>query len=196
MKILVLTVIACFGIVGSVGATECFYAPKPTKEDPEPGVSSQGDCGEIVDDDFLDLEKRHFERLSFSEDGLAWVWVDDKVFYVSRTGKAVRTHFYDNGPDYFEEGLARTILGNKFGYMDGSLTTVIQPKYDFAFPFRNGHAVVCNECRSEPSGEHSVVVGGKWGVIDKKGKVVIPVKFEGDELKSMSEFERLNSDGS
>jgi hypothetical protein len=76
--------------------------------------------------------------------------------------------------------------------MDESLKTAIKPKYDFAFPFCNGYAIVCYQCKPEQNGEHKEVSGGQWGVINKKGKVVIPIKYEKETLINMAEFKSLN----
>jgi hypothetical protein len=88
-------------------------------------------------------------------------------------GKAVTTLTYDNGADYFQEGLARTVQGGKIGFVNESLEVVIAPSWDFAFPFENGKAVVCNGCRPESDGEHTTIVGGGWGYIDIRGAVLV-----------------------
>ena len=191
MKLRYIALILLIFTINDIHASDCVYAPKPNKEHPYGEICPQGDCGEIVNHDFLRLKKNHFERLSFSKKGLSWILIDNKVFYVSKDGKTMRTHFYDNGPDYFEEGLARTILNKKFGYMDESLKIIIKPRYDFGFPFCNGYAIVCNKCEPEQEGEHREVIGGQWGVINKKGEVVIPIKFEREELKNTPGFKSL-----
>jgi hypothetical protein len=82
--------------------------------------------------------------------------------------------FFDNGPDYFSEGLARSIAKNgKVGFIDETLTTVIREEYDFATPYRKGLALACNGCRADDlRNEHSTVVGGDWLVLNKFGKVL------------------------
>ena len=157
-------------------AAECVYAPKPSKDNPYPELSPQGECGRLVNHDTFVLNREHFDNLYFSEHGLASIRYEGLIFYVSRTGKITRTHYFDNGADYFVEGVARTISSKKFGYIDRQLNVVIKPEYDFAFPFKNGVAIVCNGCRPEPDGEHKRVVGGKWGAINKSGQVVVPLK--------------------
>jgi hypothetical protein len=172
----------------TVYAADCRYASKDVH--PEE-VSSQGNCVKVMKNDFLRLKQSHVNRLSFSENGLAWVMIGNKVFSVAKNGKTMRTHYYDNGPDYFEEGLARTILNGKFGFMDERLKIVIKPSFDFAFPFENGHAIVCNGCRIYKEGEHQTVTGGKWGVINRQGELIIPPRYRKDDLMRMSEFSNL-----
>jgi len=54
----------------------------------------------------------HFKNIYFDKHGLASIIFDGVIFYVSKSGKVVRTHFFDNGADYFVEGVARTISEN------------------------------------------------------------------------------------
>ncbi|MGE5648307.1 MAG: WG repeat-containing protein [Acidobacteriota bacterium] len=59
----------------------------------------------------------------------------------------------------FVNGLARWKFENKYGFIDRTGKTVIEPKYDLTFHFSEGFA--------------AVMVGGKWGYIDTRGKMVI-----------------------
>jgi hypothetical protein len=122
------------------------------------------------------------KALAFDKHGVAAMIVDDAFYYVARSGRAARALPFDNGPDEFVEGLARTIRGGKVGYIDRRLREAIPPDWDFAFPFRNGVAVVCTGCRERKEGEHSLVAGGKWGYIDRAGRTVIPVVHPRDAL--------------
>ena len=63
------------------------------------------------------------KQLAF-EDGLATISVDGAFFYVDRRGKTARALTFDNGPDPFVEGLARTIENGKVGFLDRKLRTV------------------------------------------------------------------------
>ena len=51
--------------------------------------------------------------------------------------------------------------------------------WDFAWPFSGGYSLVCQGCTVRQAGEYGVVVGGKWGAIDKTGRVVVPVAYDG-----------------
>ena len=87
----------------------------------------------------------------------------------------------DNGPDYFEDGLARSRVGGKIGYIDRKLNLVIPATYDGAYPFKDGVAVVCTACtidydRTVAEGERSWYEGGQWGRIDRRGRVVSPFR--------------------
>jgi hypothetical protein len=102
--------------------------------------------------------------------------------YVNRAGRVAPVVLFDNGPDYFEEGLARTIREHKIGFVDRHLVEQITPRWDFAFPFHEGVAAVCQGCTAQKNGEHSVMSGGRWGYIDHQGRTVVPVKFDRDHL--------------
>lgn len=112
--------------------------------------------------------------------------------------------FFDNGPDYYEHGLARFIRNGKVGFHDDQGNVVIEPLYDFALPLRNGKdkniSIVCKGCWVEypampkyaPMSSsnifgkainidekmlyHLKYKGGKWGAINKAGKIVIPLE--------------------
>lgn len=171
-------------------AADCRYIPKPSKEKPNPELTRHDKCGEIIGQDEFRIDPKHFKNLLFKNE-LAEVFVGDKVFYVFKSGKTARTHLFEDGADYYSEGLTRTISNNKFGYMDEKLTVIIKPEYDFAFPFENGIAVVCNGCRPVPEGDHRSLAGGKWGVIDKSGVRVIPITYSKEELENSANFKTL-----
>jgi hypothetical protein len=188
MKVFIIILCLLFHPIAQ--AADCTYLAKKSKENPNPELSPQGKCGELISQDEFQIYPKHLNNLSFKS-GLAEVFVGDKVFYIAESGKAARTPLYDNGADYFVEGLARILSKGKFGYMDPSLNVAIKPEYDFAFPFENGIAVVCNGCRAKEKGEHPSLAGGKWGVIDKSGAIVIPLKQSKEELMNHADYKRL-----
>ena len=170
----------CGLLVAAAQAAECRYVPR-TAAGGTPELSAQGNCGELVGQDGLRISREHIGRLNF-HDGLAEVYVDDKAFYVAQSGKAVRVYMFDNGADYFSDGLARTVAKGKIGYMDRRLRVVVKPDYDFGFPFEKGRAVVCFGCTEVQEGEHRTVRGGRWGMIDRTGAQVVPVTHTLEEL--------------
>ena len=84
--------------------------------------------------------------------------------YIDRRGSGLISRFiFDNGPDYFHEGLARFTVDSKFGFFDRRGRVVIKPTYAFAEHFSEGRAAVCEGCRKVVHGEHWTMEGGKWG---------------------------------
>ena len=149
----------------------CMYIAKTPEQKPF-DLTSHGVCGEFLDEDTLTLYPKHFKALYFGDSNLAVVYTNHGIFYVSKTGKVKRTVNFDNGADYFKEGLVRTISKGKYGFMNDKLEIVIKPQFDFVYPFSDGKARFCNGCKEQSDGEeHSTMVGGKWGYVDRDGKI-------------------------
>lgn len=91
--------------------------------------------------------------------------------------------WFDNGLDYFEEGLRRYVYGNKIGFVNKDGKLIIPAQWDFAEPFQYGYAKVYVggwQKKYEDGGEHwSIVPSSKKSqsyVINKKGEKVEPYK--------------------
>ncbi len=109
----------------------------------------------------------------FSTFGIAAVIDDSGWVYINKKGeKLIRPFIVDNGPDYFSKGLARYIKDGKIGFFDEYGNIVIKAQFDYAKPFLNGKAEVCNGCYFKTEGEHTRVIDGNWKYINKSGKVV------------------------
>ena len=134
------------------------------------------------------LKRAYLARLRYDRDGLASVLLFSETdkrkaqwSYVRRGVIPVPVETMDNGPDYFEDGLARARVGSKIGYIDRKLNLVIPATYDGAYPFKDGVAVVCTACtyvsdRTATEGERGWYAGGQWGRIDRRGRVVSPFR--------------------
>ena len=134
------------------------------------------------------LKRSYLARLRYAPDGLAAVLLlagtgtrQSQWFYVRRGVIPMPVESMDNGPDYFEDGLARSRVGGKIGYIDRKLNLVIPATYDGAYPFKDGVAVVCTACTIVSDGivadgERSWYEGGQWGRIDRRGRVVSPFR--------------------
>ena len=97
---------------------------------------------------------RHGHALVMDQQG--WVYVD-------RAQRPVlRPFLYDNGPDYYEEGLARFVDNGKMGFHNEALHIVVPAVYDFVFPFENGEAKAGTNCAFHREGEHSSVTCQYW----------------------------------
>ena len=118
---------------------------------------------------------------------VAPVLVGDQWYYVAPDGRTAPVIPFDNGADRFREGLARTRASGRIGYIDRSLRAAIPPRYDFAWPFENGRALVCMGCKpGEPDSDgHRAVIGGQWGYIDRDGRTVEPIRLTRDEALAL-----------
>ena len=113
--------------------------------------------------------------------------VVDGNWFFALPGKAVPALAYDNGADYFQEGLARTVQDGKIGFVNESLDLVVAPVWDFAWPFVDGFALVCNGCQKVTDGEHTSLTGGGWGYIDSNGKVIVEPVHARESLPQLPE---------
>lgn len=81
--------------------------------------------------------------------------------FIDSSGKQVNSPYKFVGPDnfgmWFNEGLAPVCdAQGHFGYIDKTGKTIIAPKFEAAFPFKDGHALVYD--------------GKFWSFIDKTGE--------------------------
>jgi len=87
-------------------------------------------------------------------------------------------YIFDNGPDYLSEGLFRFIENGKIGFANKQFKKIIPAKFDFVYPFENGYAIFnAGGKKAKFDEEHSYTSGGLWGLIDKKGKIVVEAKY-------------------
>lgn len=85
--------------------------------------------------------------------------------------------WFDNGPDYYENGLRRFTENNRIGFVNRLGEKVIPANFAFAYPFESGIALVCYDCRYivyDSLDEHGSGYGGgnHWAIIDRKGNVL------------------------
>ncbi|WP_374330347.1 WG repeat-containing protein [Soonwooa sp.] len=87
--------------------------------------------------------------------------------------------WFDNGVDYYEEGLRRYVDGNKVGFADKDGKLTIPAQWDFAEPFQYGYAKVYVggwKKQYEKGGEHWFIVPSSKKsqsyLINKKGEKV------------------------
>jgi hypothetical protein len=165
------------------GEADCSFIPVQEPEDEVPNCAYQDSRGRLL------IRREALEGVDFGLEGVAQVIVGRALLYVTPAGRTAPALPVDNGADYFVEGLARTRKQGKIGFVNSSLDEVVAPTWDFAYPFENGLAVVCQGCAPQrvEGSEHSEVVGGKWGYIDKRGRVVVAVTHERDDLPPRSD---------
>ena len=142
-------------------------------------MEQDGLWGYVNDDGRFMIKPRYLIAMDFTQGGIAAVVDEQGWVYINRQGEhLIRPFIFDNGPDYFHEGLARFIKNSMMGFFDIHGQVVIEPGYDFASPFSEGLAVVCMGCRVRQLDEHFTVEGGRYGFIDRKGSLVIPVIYD------------------
>lgn len=78
-------------------------------------------------------------------------------------------YWYDNGPDYIEEGMFRIVENGKIGYANEKGEIIIAPKYECAGIFQDGMAVVAYKCDRVREDEFFFEVSNDWLRIDREG---------------------------
>jgi hypothetical protein len=127
------------------------------------------------------LPPRYQMAQDFTPRGLACVVEADEWRCIDPRGnELLRPYIYDNGPDYFAEGLARFVEAGKLGFFDDSGARVIPARFEFVTPFAEERAAFCVGCKKEctSDGEHCGMTGGKWGLIDRTGAELLAPRFD------------------
>ena len=70
--------------------------------------------------------------------------------------------------------MKRRDLG-RIAYADRDFREVIGPRFSWGWPFSDGIAITCVDCRiGEPDADgHRAVTGGRWGAVDRSGRAVV-----------------------
>lgn len=183
---LVLVIILSAGLVAADESIDCVYRAKGSKADQPGSTKEYKSCGTKAQGK-VRLSKKHLRRVHYDSYGLATVFAQGQYYYVKPDGSMLPVVGCDNWADDYSEGLVRSAVDGKIAYFDRTFKQIIAPKYDWAAPFKNGRALVCSGCRTEiPDKEgHTVITGGVWGYINKKGQETIPVRYERKEAERM-----------
>ena len=138
----------------------------------ENGMGYRTTSGNVV------IPPRFAMAFAFSPECIAAVADTSGWAYIDGTGAVlVRPHVVDNGPDPFHEDRARYVHEGKFGFIDRSARIVIEARFAYAEPFEHGYALVCADCTAISDGEHTRMVGKRWGAIDAQGHFRIEPNF-------------------
>ncbi len=88
------------------------------------------------------------------------------------------TYFFDNGPDYFEHGVARFRKEGKIGLINKKGKVMLTPKYESVGIMDGGYGIVGVNCVSEKDGEYTATECMKYGIIDSLGNEKLPLIYE------------------
>jgi len=111
-------------------------------------------------------------------EGMLRVYKDNKFGLIDKTGKTVAPLIY-NYIEAFSEGLAVALKDGKWGYIDAKGEEAIPCIYAYARAFNNGFATISNDAEvKRRAGGGYFRTGGKTGIIDKTGNLVIPAIYD------------------
>ena len=121
---------------------------------------------------------------SFSE-GVACVSLNKKAGFIDANGQMMIDFRFDSCRS-FSEGLAAVMVGGKWGYIDKSGKIIIEPQFAEAEQFSDDVAVVRVVEAAESSNKEErykeganiiSVKTGKYGVVDRSGRLILPPQF-------------------
>jgi hypothetical protein len=144
-----------------------------------------------------EVVKPIYTFLSSFSGGLAIIKSYGKYGFINTSGIEVIKPIYLYAND-FAEGMAKVALGTqempKYGFIDKTGKEIVAVKYDDANNFSEGLAAINIGGKWEHASRYSQameMIGGKWGYVDKTGKIVIPCKYEkaGDFKKGKATVE-------
>ena len=176
----------CYGPTMGTGMFKCVTISE------DQGPQRIEKCGEVVDGRLV-VHPTIRKSLPYNEFGFAamcldrsgWAWLFEK------DGRVLDAVDFDNGPDYFEDGLSRIIQEGKVGFINQQGQIVIPAVFQFATQFEGGYALVASDAELVTEGEYSTFKGGRWGVIDTTGKLVVPIEKSREEATRIA-LERKN----
>lgn len=149
---------------------------------PHPEINEEV-CGYVNDKNEVVIPIGKYPRLySLIFDNIAFVSIKGEtgIYAINRSEKVLfEVYYLDNGPDIVSEGLFRIIKNGKIGFADMTGKVVIEPQYHFVFPFQKNGTAIFNEGGTlVREGDYTRYQGGKWGVINKAGQIIVPASYQ------------------
>ena len=167
----------------------CAYVPKATDEHRFPELEVFPFCASRVGGQ-LAVADAHLTSIDTNSSGLGWILVDHQYYYVRPSdGTSLAVIQDGNGPDQFSDGLVRVLQRGKIQYFGRDFKLAIPGEFDWGWPFRDGRALVCLQCKPnhEDSGVdgHTEVVGGRWGFISRTGEQLVAIELSREEALAL-----------
>jgi hypothetical protein len=102
-------------------------------------------------------------------EGSGWAYIDRRGLVVVQD-----VAFFDNGADFFHNGLVRVVRSGKYGLADMHGAIIVPEAYDGILDPDDGDTrwSACKGCRTVTAGEYHFFAGGDWYWFDKRGQVI------------------------
>lgn len=105
------------------------------------------------------------------------VLMDEKYGFINDAGKVLLNPEYDE-IGIFSDGLAYIKKADKYGYINDQIDVVIPCKYNAIGAYnKQGYVWACEGAGFE-KGSTTKFSGGKYGIFDREGKELVPVKYK------------------
>lgn len=122
------------------------------------------------------------------KDKMGWLAIDrnEKVLF-----EVLNASFGEPNPDQLVEDKIRIVdKNNKIGFANSEGKIIIKPKFEFVTSFHNGKAIIGENCKKVPWGDHSddggchhyTLVCKRYGYINEKGKIIKIGDFTFEEI--------------
>jgi len=176
-----------------LGAAAYFYPHRPKEDESKqlywPAFVTVADKCRLLGRDGRLLPSEFDGGIAFNKSGLAPVMVRNRWGYADKTGALKIKPVFEAAWVFDKNGLAPVKFDNRWGWIDISGRTVIPPKYDSVgldlasrdvIAFSLGLNLDSPElvAFSDSSGLAKVELNGRWGFIDRAGKVQIEPQFD------------------
>lgn len=130
------------------------------------------------------------------------VLLDEKYGFINSTGEILLKPEYEE-IGQFKNGVAYIKKGDLYGYINDKIELIVPCRFKAVGSFNaDGYVWVCDGGKNDKD-KPSKIIGGKIGIYDKKGNVIIPAKYTSagifhpleqrhrdEELKKLTSVER------
>jgi len=138
----------------------------------------------LLDPDGAVVAAGYLDGFDGFENGLAFVRMQGKWGILNESGEMIVPPKFDYIGS-FSDGLARVETGDLRGFIDETGAYVIEPIYYRANDFVGDYAAVAVKGESysrEEFSDSDVAYVPLWGVIDRTGRVIVPLEYDEVEI--------------
>lgn len=121
----------------------------------------------------------NYDEISLPREGIAKVKSNSKYGFIDKMGIELIPCKYEKAEDFLDGFAAVSQTGHRYGYINKNNRVIIPDKYLLTYSFSHGHAIFYDWNR-----DFFRISESGYGLIDKKGNVVITSKYSEVDLAS------------